>query len=125
MIPIKISEEKISVINALKQYGGTQPKLVMNEGYIIVGKELFIFPVTNPKIGGYFFTEIQVPIVIGLSNTRHPYETLWNVPTLINLESVSFKSGWTIIKLKGALFGNEIQIKIQKELDIAYQNEVN
>ena len=87
----------------------------MNHGFIIEREELFIFPLKKTGKNEPFFTMILEPLVIGLSNTKHPFETLWKIPTLTNVESIIFKNGWTRIKLKGELFKNAIEIRIHKK----------
>jgi len=115
-IQIEVIEEKVSMREAFKKFGETQPSLRMNNCFIIEKDELFIFPYHSPETEHHFFTEIQEPVIIGLTNSKHPFETLWGVPTMIEIIGIFTNENRTEIKLKGDLFKNQIEFRINKKL---------
>ncbi len=118
-IAISIIKEKVSVLNTFKKYGETQPNLGMNEGYIIEKDALIIFPLHKPKTPHHFYTEIQEPLIISFSKSKHPFQTLWKTPTLTKIENIELSADWTTIMLKGELFDNNIELRINKEITAA------
>ena len=118
LISISIKAEQVSYKSSLKKYGEYQPSLKMNECYIVERKEIFIFPCHTPKTIHHYYTELKEPIIIGMSNSKHPYETLWGISTFTKITNIVVKENMTKIDLKGELFDNKIQFKINKKLDL-------
>ncbi len=115
-IQIEVIEEKVSIREAVKKYGETQPSLRMNKCFVIEKDELFIFPYHSPETTHHFYTEIKEPVIIGLTNSKHPYETLWGVPTMTEIIGCFSNENRTEIKLMADLFDNQIVFRINKKL---------
>ena len=121
-IEIDTKEEKVSFRATFKKYGETQPSLRINECYLVQNDELFIFPYHKPKTTHHFFTEIQEPVIISFSKSKHPYQTLWKVPTLTKIQDMRYDKSMTIIDLKGEIFDNDIKLKFNKKLRLPTQH---
>ena len=122
LVAISVKQENVSLLHELKKYGEIQPSLHINEGYIIERNAIFIFPLHKPKNRNHFYTEIQEPIIISLSNSRFPYKAYWKSSTFTKITNIEFKNDWTLIKLKGEVFNNAIEIRINKKISLTNSN---
>lgn len=117
-VQINVKEKKVSFRDIFKKNGETQPSLKINECYLVQKDELFIFPYHKPKTKHHFYTEIQEPIIISFSKSKHPYQTLWKVPTLTKIQDMRYEKSMTTIDLKGEIFDNDIELEFNKKLHL-------
>ena len=115
-IKVRITEEKITFRKHWKYQGEYQLNLNFNECYVVETDVLFIFPYNRALTKNDFFNEIKEPFVISLKKERHPYQTLWDLPTLVKIQNVQFDYDTTKIELKGEVFNNRIKIMFYKKL---------
>lgn len=112
-IPMKIQEESLPLDDKLKTLYKPRFPAQIDQGFLIERGELFVFPTYRSE----FFTEIQEPVVVALSNAKHPYETLWELPTLAPVTEFQVRDSWTNITVKDPTVGHQIKLNIKKELD--------
>lgn len=118
-VSIRVTHEKMSLSESFKRYGEIQNMLPrMNAGHVLVRDNIYIFPTLNPNGREAFFTEIQDPVIIGLTNSKHPFETLWKTPTFTEIDRIVVDGGKTDIYLTGEIYEFHSRLRIYQELSI-------